>query len=146
MPVAGLPIEIVRTYDSRDTRTGDFGVGWTLDIRNVRLHKTRALGANWQSRASGGWYSLDSVKARQITLTFGGDKVYRFGSVVTPSEQYGYPIGSVRMTFTNAPGTYGALEIDGDNRADLDGYNQCGFRPLPVKITWGGQAGNNSAT
>ncbi len=26
------------------------------------------------------------------------------------------------MTFTNLPGTSGSLEIDGDNRADVDGY------------------------
>src|SRR5439155_52987 len=47
VPVAGVPIEIVRTYDSRDRRSNDFGVGWSLDIRNVRLQKSRNLGANW---------------------------------------------------------------------------------------------------
>jgi hypothetical protein len=35
--VAGLPIEIIRLYDSRDKRVGDFGAGWQLGIKNVRL-------------------------------------------------------------------------------------------------------------
>ena len=26
----GLPITVVRTYDSRNKQMGDFGVGWTL--------------------------------------------------------------------------------------------------------------------
>ena len=30
IPVAGLPIALTRTYDSLDTREGDFGAGWSL--------------------------------------------------------------------------------------------------------------------
>lgn len=30
IPVAGIPISIIRTYDSLDTRPGDFGAGWNL--------------------------------------------------------------------------------------------------------------------
>ncbi|MCC6876763.1 MAG: PKD domain-containing protein, partial [Sandaracinaceae bacterium] len=29
----GIPLAVVRTYDSRDTRQGDFGIGWRLDLR-----------------------------------------------------------------------------------------------------------------
>ncbi len=36
VPLAGLPIQVIRTYDSRDQRPGDFGIGWTLDIKNAR--------------------------------------------------------------------------------------------------------------
>jgi hypothetical protein len=32
---------VTRTYDSRDKRVGDFGVGWTLDVKNIRLQKNR---------------------------------------------------------------------------------------------------------
>jgi hypothetical protein len=44
VPVGTLPITLTRTYDSRDKRVGDFGVGWTLGISNVRVEKTHALG------------------------------------------------------------------------------------------------------
>ena len=40
-------ITIIRTYDSRDKRQGDFGIGWTLDIRSVRTQETGTVGANW---------------------------------------------------------------------------------------------------
>jgi len=32
VPLAGLPIQIVRTYDSRDKSIGDFGFGWSLSV------------------------------------------------------------------------------------------------------------------
>jgi hypothetical protein len=35
----------VRSYDRRDKRQGDFGVGWTLGINDIRLQKTGSLGA-----------------------------------------------------------------------------------------------------
>ena len=34
IPVAGVPLEVTRTYDSRDKRAGDFGFGWTLGVNN----------------------------------------------------------------------------------------------------------------
>ncbi len=124
VPVAGTPIEIVRTYDSRDQRTNDFGVGWSLELRNVRLQKTRSLGPNWYQDyypdplfAS---YALDPVQPREITITLADNKVYHFQALVTPSQQFFYPIEDVHMTFTNMPGTYGGLAIDGDNEATVD--------------------------
>jgi hypothetical protein len=44
VPVSGLPIQVVRTYDSRDTRPGDFGAGWTLDIRQGSYRNNRPPG------------------------------------------------------------------------------------------------------
>jgi len=31
VPLSGLPITVIRNYDSRDKKIGDFGVGWTLE-------------------------------------------------------------------------------------------------------------------
>jgi hypothetical protein len=45
--LAGLPIQVSRSYDSRDKRKGDFGVGWTLGIKNVRLEKSGIIGKAW---------------------------------------------------------------------------------------------------
>ncbi len=80
-----------------------------------------------------GCYALDSIQPCPIAITFPGDKVYRFQSVLPPSSQYGYPIGSVAMTFTNLPGTHGTLEIDIGyinlvNWMDFSGFNPTRFR------------------
>jgi hypothetical protein len=54
VPVAGLPIEVIRSYDSRDKRVGDFGVGWQMSLRNARLEKTSVLGLGWHQTVSSG--------------------------------------------------------------------------------------------
>ena len=132
VPGSGIPIEITRTYDSRDQRTNDFGVGWSLDVRNIRLQKTRNLGPNWYQNFSPdilfASYDLDPVQPREITVTLSGDKVYHFQAVLKPTQQFFCPIEDVHMTFTNLPGTYGGLAIDGDNEATVD--NSLGYANL----------------
>ena len=48
IPVAGIPITIVRTYDSRVKTKEDFGIGWTLDIKRGRYQHNRTPGIGWQ--------------------------------------------------------------------------------------------------
>ncbi|MDZ7679056.1 MAG: hypothetical protein U5K29_10940 [Acidimicrobiales bacterium] len=45
VPVAGIPIQVLRTYDTlnRDTE-GDFGYGWNLELANFRVQTNRTLG------------------------------------------------------------------------------------------------------
>ena len=54
VPVTGMPISITRTYDSRDTRVGDFGPGWRIAVNNVRVQKNRDLGAGWYQTPQSG--------------------------------------------------------------------------------------------
>jgi hypothetical protein len=39
--MAGIPISVVRSYDSRDKTRGDFGIGWRLDVQSLRLRVDR---------------------------------------------------------------------------------------------------------
>src|SRR5262249_29396853 len=57
VPLPGLPIQIIRTYDSRDKKQGDFGFGWSLGAKNVRLQKNRNLGRNWVENVSTAGFS-----------------------------------------------------------------------------------------
>lgn len=42
--MAGIPLTVIRTYDSRIKREGDFGYGWNLDIRAGRVSHSRPIG------------------------------------------------------------------------------------------------------
>lgn len=117
----GLPIQITRTYDSRDHRTNDFGIGWSLDIRNVCLQKSANLATNWFSTVDNSLYSLDALLPHRVMITMAGNKTFQFEAALTPSEQAGSPIAATRMTFTNLLGTDGTLEIDGNNRVNVSG-------------------------
>ena len=48
VPVSGIPIQVMRTYDSRDPRNGDFGFGWSLTVSSARVTESKRLGLHWQ--------------------------------------------------------------------------------------------------
>lgn len=52
VPVAGVPLEVVRSYDSRVKTKGDFGIGWTLDIKNMRVQESCVPGEYWNGKNS----------------------------------------------------------------------------------------------
>jgi RHS repeat-associated protein len=96
MPVGGLPIQLVRTYDSRDKSLGDFGVGWNLDIRNVRVEKAGKTGALWQHIYIPDdffpQWCLEPAASLAVTLTFPGGRQYRFRPKSQPECQTLNPI------------------------------------------------------
>lgn len=114
IPVSGLPIEVTRTYDSRDKRQGDFGIGWTLGIHNVRLQESRAMGSKWLGNVSAGFvptYCIAPAKPHVVTITLGDGKTYRFEAVAEPNDgcQLGAPFQEVNISFRPLPGTLGSL-------------------------------------
>jgi hypothetical protein len=95
-----------RTYDSRDKRMGDFGVGWTLDIKNIRLQKNRNLGLGWEQTSTGGGfatYCLNPRKPRFVTITFPDGRAHKFQMTTLPDCQFGAPITGVIARVQNHP-------------------------------------------
>jgi len=80
IPLSGLDIEIVRTYDSRQRMAkGDFGQGWTLDIRQGSYRNNRPPGDGWQ--IVGGFLPCESAlesKSHLTTIRLSDREVYRF--------------------------------------------------------------------
>jgi RHS repeat-associated protein len=118
VPVAGLPIEVVRTYDSRDKRPGDFGIGWTLGIRNVRVQESRAMGAKWLGTVSPGFvptYCITPARPHVVTITLAESRVYKFEAVPGPGNgcQLGAPLQEVEINFRPLPGTNASLTVVG---------------------------------
>lgn len=112
IPVAGIPIQVTRTYDSRDKRMGDFGVGWTLDLKNIRLQKNRHLGLNWEQTSSGGLfpsYFLSSRRDRVVTITFPDGRTQKFKAKASPDTQFGVPITGPRVVYESQANTRGSL-------------------------------------
>jgi RHS repeat-associated protein/uncharacterized repeat protein (TIGR01451 family) len=112
IPVAGLPLQLIRTYDSRDKRVGDFGVGWTLAIKNIRLEKSVALGRYWRGVVVPGFipqYCLQPDRPNVVTITFPDDRVYKFQATTAKQCQQLAPIQFATFGFTPMPGTKGSL-------------------------------------
>jgi RHS repeat-associated protein len=108
VPVAGLPIQIVRTYDSRNRFTSgiDFSYGWTLDINAARLAESVALGDQWTETSTGGAfpnYCVQPLKAHVVTLTLQDGTTYQFAPTLNPSCQSLVPILEQQVTITFSP-------------------------------------------
>jgi len=112
VPMIGLPIQVIRSYDSRDQRKGDFGVGWTLGLKDVRLEKSAVPGMHWEQTVSGRTiqsYCLQPTRPLTVTVTFPDGRVYRFQAKTTPQCQSLIPLETVTLGFSPAAGTQGSL-------------------------------------
>lgn len=67
LPLSGLDIEVVRVYDSRDKRHGDFGFGWTLRLKQGLYLNNRTPGDGWT--VNGGALPCQSAQETETHLT-----------------------------------------------------------------------------
>jgi RHS repeat-associated protein len=93
-PFAGLPIDVIRTYDSRIKSKRDFGVGWFLETRQSSFQHNRTPGVGWQFQSGslglpclGGAVELAEHVS---TVKLSDTESYRFAlRVVSPSPTLG---------------------------------------------------------
>ncbi len=153
VPLPGLPVQVIRTYDSRDKSTGDFGVGWHMSIANLRLQKNHNLGLAWQETVTFPGeipqYCLQPTIPTIVTITFPDGKVYRFQTTVAQTCQPAGPISADTLTFTQIPTSSntagaslvpqdgGAVLVDGSipGPVHLDGYDGNTYNPTQFKLT-----------
>ncbi|MHC1763418.1 MAG: putative Ig domain-containing protein [Verrucomicrobiia bacterium] len=101
VPVAGIPITVTRTYDSRlSSRRGDFGYGWSLGIRDARILVASPDSAIHQ----GTRIYLTAPDGRRIGFTA---KLAVTGG--------GFFFTTTRFVFEPDPGVYERLDADGLN-------------------------------
>ena len=124
VPMAGLPIEVVRNYDSRDKRRGDFGIGWTLGLRNVRLQESGNVGADWQGTISGGFfpsYCAQPSRPHVVTVTVPNGKVYKFEAILSPQCSTLFPLRETTISYRPLTGTNATLSPVGDPTVFVNG-------------------------
>lgn len=141
----GIPISVTRTYDSRATnRPGDFGPGWSVGLRSVRLTKSGgALGEGWNHYQAGSVdlggfplliYAMQPTSKKRVVLTFPGGRCeifeasvffdnsagYTIGPVslpaIDPNSQYGSPVYVGHVVFKPVGPSRGALRVAGSDR------------------------------
>ncbi|MDH3760002.1 MAG: Ig-like domain-containing protein [Gammaproteobacteria bacterium] len=92
MPLAGIPITVSRTYDSRRRHEElDFGYGWSIDYQNVRLQEsdeptrgwTQTLSPNETYEANGSFFNangicIDPAYDKSVTVTLPNGDVEKF--------------------------------------------------------------------
>lgn len=79
VPLSGIPIRILRTYDTREKASRDFGHGWTLDVRQGSYRNNRTPGEGW--RIVDGFLPCQNVQEtlpHLTTVRLSDREVYRF--------------------------------------------------------------------
>jgi RHS repeat-associated protein len=124
VPVGGIPIQVLRTYDSFDKSQGDFGIGWQVGVSNFRVSANGALGA-------GGWSQYDSSCVLGMCQMAWTTARPHFVSVVWPdghTEIFDFtPTGGSNLfwlgsaAFTARSGSTSSLAVSGDTSLSYSG-------------------------
>ena len=93
VPLAGIPIRITRTYDTRQSKEKlDFGYGWSIDYQNVRIRESRKLGFSWTLQQSGGGFAPICVRPAgtpTVSITLPNGETEQFLAKFSPEcQQY----------------------------------------------------------
>ncbi|MEM8960296.1 MAG: RHS repeat-associated core domain-containing protein [Acidobacteriota bacterium] len=133
LSVLGIDIDVIRTYDSRDRRVGDFGHGWRLSLSDVQLRENVPPGLRWQGTRTGGplpSYCIVPTRPHLVTVVLPGDEVYRFQPTPTPQCSPIVPPQVIDFEYRPLGRTRGSLRpIDQNLRA-----NVVGSFPGPIEL------------
>jgi RHS repeat-associated protein len=104
--IAGFPVQLLRTYDTKDKRQGDFGIGWRLDLSGPRVTPNGRLGQRgWFTTPFGQPFTrfrFDTTVPHFVTVTSPGGRVELFDFTPPPTG----PLLSLTVpAFTARPGT-----------------------------------------
>jgi YD repeat-containing protein len=142
VPVAGIPIEVLRTYDSRNQHKGDFGVGWSLSLSGMRVSETRKLGKGWAVVQQPGFfptYCVQSTRTKRVTITLSDGRVFEFEPVVEDGCATFYKPDYVTIGFRALSGTHATLAATNRGEALVQGselYDDVDFQLLdPSRYT-----------
>ncbi len=117
IPLTGISLEVVRTYDSRIKTKRDFGVGWSLDIKqSVKLNENIVPGTGYEiycTRSLFGTcleWGVRSAQDHFVTIQIPGARKQEFKAAVVSSYASSGGIAQGYIRFDPQPGTYSTLE------------------------------------
>lgn len=123
--VAGLPLTVIRSYDSRSRNTkGDFGYGWDMSTSGVKINESCNMSANWTVNMDPvGWgyyqYSITGKRAHIVTINYGNGKTEKFELEVVLPSPMSRPEYGVTLKFKPLNGSKSSLEIVGASTGNL---------------------------
>jgi len=120
VPVNGFQMDVRRSYDSYDKRSGDFGAGWHVSVSNFRTSSNRELGAGgwseYPTRCIIGlcWWSLKTSTPHYVTVTFPDLHQEVFDFTPSGGAALFYWEGNAAFTARAGTGTTSTLQVAGD--------------------------------
>ncbi|MEO1056698.1 MAG: RHS repeat-associated core domain-containing protein, partial [Actinomycetota bacterium] len=120
VPAAGIDLEVVRRYDSRNSEVGDFGAGWSLDIGGPDVSVSPNQGDGWDLIAGRfGTTQLVPTTNHLVTIEMPDGQTEVFQLTPSPSVSPFRPLPRTFAQYSALPGTTGSLAVLGDNNLDV---------------------------
>ncbi|HWQ92086.1 MAG TPA: DUF6531 domain-containing protein [Clostridia bacterium] len=120
IPVAGIPLTVVRTYSTLNPKRGDFGYGWIMSINDldVQLDEERESAEGWplyEEEEPSESFSQRMGGGRNVTLTLpdGRRTTFAFYFEGPMSCGSGYDNYCFKARWQSAPGVHWGLEAQG---------------------------------
>jgi RHS repeat-associated protein len=145
VPLSGLPIQVVRTYDSREKRSRDFGFGWTLAVHQGSYRNNRTPGDGWRIvKAFLPCQSTQETKPHLTTIRLSDRETYRFRLRLTsPAITAGGCFAQASFAFVDGPVPGSTLSILGntsvfyanDTSEVVDAESFATYEPRTVRLT-----------
>ncbi|WP_169748995.1 putative Ig domain-containing protein [Gynuella sunshinyii] len=142
IPMAGIPIRLTRTYDSRRRFEDlDFGYGWSVGYQDVKVEESRTIGKFWSvNQYKRGPFNLivdfcvEPQGAPVVTITLPTGDVERFEAAASPSCSTYQVINNVDLKFNPVGDTQSTLTALDDSSAYYSGglLLETGYFSSPV--------------
>ncbi len=109
IPTAGLPLEMVRVFDNRDSaKEGDFGKGWSLASASVRIEVEGSLATGWElgkdygfSTGLPGGFTVRASQEHKVKVTLPGGLSADLVAKVLPDNGDPSPTGYPESSHNN---------------------------------------------
>lgn len=145
IPLDGLPISIIRNYNSAQNYSGDFGNGFNLSLTNLKLEVTDDIGeTGWEQVKTGSSilstvYEIRETKKHKVTITYPNGETEEFDVKLNPQKQKLQQIQYTEMSFEAKTGSKSKLKsIDNIEFNVFGGYllsDEFGYSPSNFELT-----------
>ena len=152
VPLSGIPISVIRSYDSSVKTQRDFGIGWSLQVKSGRYQNNRRVGDGWIVATAPGPFGLPcAVTGETLThyteLRLSDREFYRFRPKLTGmAALVGGCVGTVAYDFVDGTiagatlrvlGNADVIYTSGGVITEFDGSADTGlvFDPQRVQLT-----------
>lgn len=123
VPVSGIPVHVIRSYDSRSGSVGDFGPNWELGLRTIQIYESDVIGSAWEDYIDHYYpvtgipmYRVRPIDRHVVSVVIDGE-VQQF-EAFSQTEQGLFPLDAAAIEFRPINGSKGKLElVDGGNFA-----------------------------
>jgi RHS repeat-associated protein len=129
VPVAGMVMQVRRTYDSYDGRMGDFGTGWRVELSNVTVTANRPLGAGgWSATPTNCvyglcYYAFRTTLPHEVTVAYADGHADVFDLTPLNGGPVSYWAGTAAYTPRPGGGTSSSLAPDPASASFIYGFD-----------------------